>query len=1124
MRLLSPLTLSLFALSAAAWGQPSAVSIVSPDADAVLDSPSTAVTLRFPAGTTATLTVNGVKADAAQIGRTETDSATGTVTQTWYGIVLKEGDNALDVSAAGVHADRNVQVQTTPRRITLRALGTRLKADGRSTLTIEGALLDSQGRPSHHDGLVTLTSSAGDFVGTDADPDQPGFQVKTRNGAFSATFRAGVQAQTVRVRATDGELEAFAEIALITDLRPSLATGVVDFRLSSRRSDFDRPIQDFVSPDVSDKTAPYGRTSLFATGKVGDYLFIGAYDSDHALNQTAEGPSSLGRDTQTRDQPYPVYGDSSTSQALAQSRDNLALRLEHNSDYVMWGDYGTPEFAGKSQQLTALTRAFHAFKVNFGTGALQTTGFYGDNVQGFQRDSIAPDGTSGYYFLSHRPLVYGSESVFFELEDLNRPGTVLERVEAVRGSDYEIDYDRGTLLFHQPVLRTDVGPDGQALIRHIVATYQYETGGSGTNVYGGRMQYHLTGQSAQQSLLGVTYVRQNQGTQSFNLYGADTALSLGGRGLLIAEYGHSDNDASLTGRVSGNAYRATADYAISRGTQATAYLHSTDTGFANDATTSFTPGQTRYGGELTTALTPTTRLRLRADHEDNKGVAPQPADNPLGILDPGAVPAAGTPVDNSLQTVSVQVQQRVRRAQVSVGLTNRDRTDRIAGDGLAGHSSQLETRLTAPIRKNVSLLAQNDTTLSSGTDPVYTDRTSVGVDWKARESVDVRLTQQVFGRGQYSGHSVTSLETAVQHKSADGMQMSERMTLSGGADGVALQQSLGLGQKWTVAPGLGVSVGYENVKGGLFGKTGAGDRFPQPYAVGQSASSLGVGSGGSFSAGLEYTRSQDFKASARYETRDSSGGSNTVITGGLAGKVSRSLTALGTYQEADSSNQGLEALGRSVTLRLGLAYRDPLQDKLNVLVRYDYRRNPSTVPDTILIGSGTGSREQLFALEGIYAPQWQWEFYGKLAQRDSVTYLAGDYAGSSRIDLAQARATYRFRYNMDLVGDVRWIGQPSAGYGSRGFVIETGYYATPDLRLALGYSFGHVGDHDFTGSRSSGGVFLGFTAKVNQLFDGFGLERGALADKGVVVPAGFKPGPTPNAAAPLTVPPAQTGD
>ena len=98
---------------------------------------------------------------------------------------------------------------------------------------------------------------------------------------------------------------------------------------------------------------------------------------------------------------------------------------------MMWGDYGTPGVFGP-------VAAAHGHDAGVprpesrtsSPGRLQTTGFYGDNVQGFQRDAIAPDGTSGYYFLSHRPLVYGSESVFFELEDLNRPGTVLERTAA----------------------------------------------------------------------------------------------------------------------------------------------------------------------------------------------------------------------------------------------------------------------------------------------------------------------------------------------------------------------------------------------------------------------------------------------------------------------------------------------------------------------------------------------------------------------------------------------------------------------------------------------------------------------------------------------------------------------
>jgi len=452
---------------------------------------------------------------------------------------------------------------------------------------------------------------------------------------------------------------------------------------------------------------------------------------------------------------------------------------------------------------------------------------------------------------------------------------------------------------------------------------------------------------------------------------------------------------------------------------------------------------------------------------------------------------------------------------LSVGVTSRSRTDRLAVDNnLSGNSAQAETRLTVPVRKDVTLSAENTTSLTKSTDAVYTDHTALGVTWKVKPELQVRATQQFFGRGQYSGHTLTSRETIAERKSADGAQMSDRMTLTGGASGFALQQSLGLGKRWTVAKGLAVDANYQHISGGFFGKTGAGNRTAQPYAAGQSAQSLGVSGGGSFSVGAEYTRPATFKASARYENRDSAGGTNTVVTGALAGKLSAPLTALASYQSASSSNPLLEGLGQASTLRVGLAYRDPVRDTVNLLVHYDFRRNPSVIPDDLLLGSGVGSREQIFAAEGIYAPQWQWEFYGKLARRDSASFLAGDYTGRRRIDLAQARVTYRFRSNMDLVADIRWIGQPTAGYSSRGFVLETGFYATPDLRLGVGYSFGRVGDRDFSGARSSGGLFLGLTAKVNQLFGGFGLQKNALADTGAPVPANYKPAPLGNAAGP----------
>ena len=467
---------------------PGPVSILTPD---VLDSPAATVTLLFPVGSEVELLANGQPVPPTQIGRTETDGTTGTVRQTWYGVILHEGANTL-TALASVNGTlipqvrRTVQVRTAPQQLVLHTLGTHVPADGRSLLTVTGRLLDAQGGVFPQDGFVTLMATGGEWAGTDADQDTPGFQVRVRGGQFSTTLRAGLHAGTVHVRAAMGKLEAFTQAEFTTDLRPSLITGVLDLRWGKRSTDYYQSFEDFNPPPGVSDPQINGYASLFATGRVGDSLFTGAYNSQHALNRTFNGETSLGRDTQQSDQQYPLYGDGSVSEALAQSRDNLFLRVEQNHDYALWGDYNTSEFASKSQQLTATTRALHALKANYGLGAWQATGFYGDNVQGFQRDTLSPDGTSGYYFLSHRPLVYGSENVVIEEEKLARPGTVVASVAPERGVDYEIDYDRGTLLFHQPVARTDVAPDGTVLTRQIVVTYQYETGTSGTNVYGGR--------------------------------------------------------------------------------------------------------------------------------------------------------------------------------------------------------------------------------------------------------------------------------------------------------------------------------------------------------------------------------------------------------------------------------------------------------------------------------------------------------------------------------------------------------------------------------------------------------------------------------------------------------------
>ena len=1006
---------------------------------------------------------------------------------------------------------------TTKIELTVTGEG-RVAADGRSLLTITGRIVDDKGElvpnpPGVTEFKVTLTTSAGKFMGTDADLDALGFQVVVKDGIFTVQLQSGIEAQRVRIRAAaivkesqdtalnnrplDREIEAFTQVEFVTNLRPSLATGVVDLRFGPRGLNYWGSRRDFLRPELinDNRYEVSAGAQVFTTGRIGEWLFTGAINTRRNLNERCDGSSRLYQDQQFCEQQYPVYGDSSRVEYLAPSRDSIFLRFERTSptpgtetDYLMWGDYSTTELARSSQLFTSITRQLHGFKTNFNFGNLQLTALYSYNIQGFQRDAIVPDGTSGYYFLSRRLVVGGSEDVFIETEEQNRPGTVVERKQLSRGPDYEIDYDRGTLIFRRPILALDFDPFGNNLVRRIVVTYQHESlNASNTNLYAGRLQYNfLQGlPQTQQAFVGTTYLRENMGMQLFELYGGDFRIPLG-NGQVIGEIARSRNNTLAFGELRGMAYRLEAETNLATGLAARAYYRSVTENFANNSTASFSPGQTRYGGNVTARISPSTNFNVGIDYETNYGIAPPVRTQLFDLFNPVPESPPGARVDNSLTTVRAGVQQQLGASQLNLDLVNRNRSDRsnLLGNG---SSTQFVSRLNVPVTENLNFRAQNELNLGDRTDNLYPNRSTLGLDWRVMQGMNVRLAHQFLDARIFGRDSLTSLDTVLDRRIGENTALTSRYSVYSGVNGVIGQGAIGLNHNWVVSKGLRINLTYEYIFNNLFANTGAGTQFAQPYATGQTSSSLGNFGGQSYSVGLEYNPTQDFQASARIERRTSSAGNNTVISTAAAGRLSPSLTGLFRYQQAGSSNQLLQ-IGNTASLRLGLAFRDPADDRFNALLSYQYRSNPNTIPDNLLNSSGAGSRDHLLSIEGIYAPDWQWEFYGRYALRQSTSFLANNISTDSTVLLGQIRATYRFDYRADIAAEVRWIGQPSVNFGELGLALEGGYYLSPDLRAYVGYSFGSVSDNDFSGFRSRGGVYFGITLKVNELWDGFGRQ------------------------------------
>ncbi len=89
------------------------------------------------------------------------------------------------------------------------------------------------------------------------------------------------------------------------------------------------------------------------------------------------------------------------------------------------------------------------------------------------QDELQGDGTSGLYRLSRSPIVIGSDKLRIEMRDRFEITRVVETRELSRFIDYDLDYERGTVFFKEPVPSRDQNLNPV----FIVADYEVRTGG-----------------------------------------------------------------------------------------------------------------------------------------------------------------------------------------------------------------------------------------------------------------------------------------------------------------------------------------------------------------------------------------------------------------------------------------------------------------------------------------------------------------------------------------------------------------------------------------------------------------------------------------------------------------------
>ncbi|MBO9644320.1 MAG: DUF11 domain-containing protein, partial [Pseudacidovorax sp.] len=317
--------------------------------------PAQAINVRVkgPAGAVLQLSVNGDAIDARRVGKKATLPKTETSAWEYIGVAFKPGSNRLRLQVM----DEMGNARGEPVEITVTApdkLGvvrievpTDARADARTPVPVQIVLTDAAGVPVTARTQITLETDAGRWQEEDLNPNEPGLQAFIEGG--KATFHLippGIPGD-VRVRATVNGIVQEARLALLPDLRPMIAVGIVEGTLDLTKrgklgidqlpagAAFEQELTSLNSNGDTGNSRAGGRAAFFLKGAIkGEYLLTASLDT------AKSSKDRLFRDIRP-DEFYPVYGDASERGYDAQSSQKLYVRIDKNRSYLLYGDFQT---------------------------------------------------------------------------------------------------------------------------------------------------------------------------------------------------------------------------------------------------------------------------------------------------------------------------------------------------------------------------------------------------------------------------------------------------------------------------------------------------------------------------------------------------------------------------------------------------------------------------------------------------------------------------------------------------------------------------------------------------------------------------------------------------------------
>lgn len=1005
--------------------------------------------VKHSADTRIELFLNGASAPSTNFAGRDINLA-GTVALTrWRGVDLVDGENEFTAVVKDQHGDeqrrltRRIHFVSAAERALLVAERSTLIADGATSPTIAVRITDGAGRPVHAGRILSIRIDP-PYRAKDLRRIEDQLPITTANseetpltvGADGIAFvELEPTLQTGRARIVlrlDDERREEIDVFLKPALRDWIVVGLAEGAAS-----FDREDRGDGAPSARDLMGE-GRIAVFAKGAVkGDWLITGAVD-------TAKGRGDEDDELFNAIDPddrFAVLGDRSRQDFEAQSRYPVYLKAEKGGFKAEFGDYDT---GLDESRLGRYARRLSGANASYESQRFTFAGFAAETNQGFARDEIAADGTSGPFTLTAAPLVRNSETLTIETRDRFRPDRIVNATPLQRFIDYDIDFETGEIILRLPV----PAASDEASFNVIVAEYETSAPVERDIVAGGRGAVRFAGGRIEAGLTGVHETgRPDASGAASSLAAVDLRADITDTTRLRLEYGASRRD-SEAGRVDADAILAEIEH-VSEDLTARAYYDDREAGFGLGQQSSGVAGVRRYGGEA--------RLRFDEFYSEANGARRD------RFVETGAYREENLETGASRSVIEVALRQESDATSAAVGFR------RVVEEGASGLKRKA-VLATSEVRHRfrelgLTLRGSRDQPIG-GEDgsTLFPKRTVVGFEQELFQTVRLDVSHEI-----QEGENVRSANTIVgvaatpwagARLSASGDRLTqeagERLGATFGAD-----QQVQITENWSGS--FGVSRREE--LGGSGAVSQVDDIVPDdpvsPLENNQDFTSVFVGAG---------YRSVVSQGSARFEMKKSDLGDRYTGVLGAARELSEAASFAGALRiQQNDNNEAPDE--RRIDARFGLAWR-PRGDGLILLDRFDVRQNLTDGEFT----SWTAVNN--LALNALVAERWQMSVNHGLkysilnadnAAYESVTQLVGL---ESRFDLTKAidigvRGAALYSHNARTV--------------DYSFGPSLGVSPAENIWLSLGWNLEGFVDEDFSAADyTREGPFVRLRVKFDQ--------------------------------------------